>query len=505
MATKAPVKKVVNGKPQYYTADGSKITKADYTYLLKLSGGKDTDEKVDKNASYSKETKNGKTTYYKKDSKGNKTEISKETYNKATTPTYSKKTVDGKTTYYRTDPKTGKKTKISQAAYNGGTKGTPYKENGKYYDQHGNEIDKKTFTSKTNKIKQTKQAAADKKTVEKSTISWSKQGEWKNDYLPETERLAKKMAEEKKPKLEREKKIKDNSSYVNQRNADAKTAEEITKSLIDGTYYDPNTDDRAKVLREDYIRQGQKAMGDTMAELSKRTGGLANSYAAAVAQSKYNDYMDNLASKVHLDLRQLAENSAINQIGQTRQNANMYDTFNNEYRTGQIQNNQVIGDNNNYTMQEWNAYMNQLNNAFNAYRGMSNDSFNQYATGQQMYQKDKQFYDDLAYRYAALAANQAAAEPSVAVGGYGGGGGGYSGGSGGGGGYDDTTGGTQTLTGRGVSEEASNRGASSKTTGGYGGISVKEGTLQKENETSGSGKGFRDYIDYYDEKGHKTY
>lgn len=48
----------------------------------------------------------------------------------------------------------------------------------------------------------------------------------------------------------------------------------------------------------DYTRRGERAMKDTLGKLASRTGGLASSYATAVAQQAYSQYMDELANKV---------------------------------------------------------------------------------------------------------------------------------------------------------------------------------------------------------------
>lgn len=46
-----------------------------------------------------------------------------------------------------------------------------------------------------------------------------------------------------------------------------------------------------------YARHGKRAMQDTLGEVSARTGGLASSYAGAVAQETYDNYMAELADK----------------------------------------------------------------------------------------------------------------------------------------------------------------------------------------------------------------
>lgn len=57
--------------------------------------------------------------------------------------------------------------------------------------------------------------------------------------------------------------------------------------------YDENGPE-ATALRESYTRNGQKAMQDTLAQVSARTGGLASSYAGVAGQQTYDGYMENL-------------------------------------------------------------------------------------------------------------------------------------------------------------------------------------------------------------------
>ncbi len=49
-----------------------------------------------------------------------------------------------------------------------------------------------------------------------------------------------------------------------------------------------------KELEKSYTEAGQKAMQNTLAQVSSRTGGLASSYAGGAAQGAYNEYMQGL-------------------------------------------------------------------------------------------------------------------------------------------------------------------------------------------------------------------
>ncbi len=61
--------------------------------------------------------------------------------------------------------------------------------------------------------------------------------------------------------------------------------------------YDPNTDENAKAYRDMYVREGERAMRDTLGEVAARTGGNASSYATAAATQANGYYMQQLADK----------------------------------------------------------------------------------------------------------------------------------------------------------------------------------------------------------------
>ena len=69
--------------------------------------------------------------------------------------------------------------------------------------------------------------------------------------------------------------------------------------------YDPAADPIYQQYEKMYTRNGQKAMEDTLAQVSARTGGLASSYAGVAAQQTYDGYMAELADKIP-ELRALA-------------------------------------------------------------------------------------------------------------------------------------------------------------------------------------------------------
>lgn len=72
------------------------------------------------------------------------------------------------------------------------------------------------------------------------------------------------------------------------------TLEALAKEIV-GTNYDTWTKGTSYAdLAQRYSANGQKAMEDTLAQISARTGGLASSYAGTAAQQTYNDYMTKL-------------------------------------------------------------------------------------------------------------------------------------------------------------------------------------------------------------------
>ncbi len=93
-------------------------------------------------------------------------------------------------------------------------------------------------------------------------------------------------------------------SYVSryQDKLDALTQKLLDREPFD---YDPDTDPLYQQYQKSYARNGQRAMQDTLGQVSARTGGLASSYATSAAQQTYNNYMAGLADKLP-ELQQLA-------------------------------------------------------------------------------------------------------------------------------------------------------------------------------------------------------
>jgi len=77
--------------------------------------------------------------------------------------------------------------------------------------------------------------------------------------------------------------------------------------------YDPESDKSYQAYKQQYTTAGQKAMRDTLGQVSARTGGLASSYAGSAAQQTYDGYMQQLASMIP-QLEQNAYNRATNTL-----------------------------------------------------------------------------------------------------------------------------------------------------------------------------------------------
>ncbi len=92
--------------------------------------------------------------------------------------------------------------------------------------------------------------------------------------------------------------------YVNKYQAQL---DDLTKQILgrEAFSYDAEKDPLYQQYEASYTRNGQKAMEDTLGQVSARTGGLASSYAATAAQQAYDGYMSALNDKIP-ELRQLA-------------------------------------------------------------------------------------------------------------------------------------------------------------------------------------------------------
>ena len=86
--------------------------------------------------------------------------------------------------------------------------------------------------------------------------------------------------------------------------------------------YDYESDPRWQAYKAQYEREGDRAMQNTLAQVSARTGGLASSYATNAAAQANNYYMQQLADKVP-ELYQMAYENYLNEDSRDRANLEM--------------------------------------------------------------------------------------------------------------------------------------------------------------------------------------
>ena len=180
--------------------------------------------------------------------------------------------------------------------------------------------------------------------------------------------------------------------------------EQLQQSLVDGSFYDPETDARAQAYRNEFTRGAEQSRDSTMARLAALNGGLGSTSIQAAAQQAYDNRMGQLATKL-LDLRDLAEASVRNNIsGYWNLENDAYGKYNDAYNK---------------------AYGN-LSDALANYKSLSDtdrarylQDVNTWENYRAYMENKRQFDDDMKYRYAALEAQAEARQPSVNVGGNG--------------------------------------------------------------------------------------
>lgn len=86
--------------------------------------------------------------------------------------------------------------------------------------------------------------------------------------------------------------------------------------------YDPESDPLYQNYKDQYTRNGQLAMQDTLGQISARTGGLASSYAGQAAQQTYNGYMSQLADRIP-ELYELAYEMYMGEDSRLRNNLSL--------------------------------------------------------------------------------------------------------------------------------------------------------------------------------------
>ena len=100
--------------------------------------------------------------------------------------------------------------------------------------------------------------------------------------------------------------------------------DELTGKILgrDPFSYDAEKDPLYGLYKQSYTRNGQRAMQDTLGQVSARTGGLASSYAESAAQQTYNNYMAALADKIP-ELQQLAYSMYQDELSNQRSDLSM--------------------------------------------------------------------------------------------------------------------------------------------------------------------------------------
>lgn len=159
------------------------------------------------------------------------------------------------------------------------------------------------------------------------------------DYLPDTSVIRSITRQEQSPGIAET--VQKTTTYQNpyQKELD-RMVNDYTKSSFS---YNQDTDPAAQAYRENYIRNGQLAMQDTMAQAAARTGGLASSYATQTGQQAYNSYMSDLNA----------------QLAGLRQQA--YENYLSDQALQQNRINTVAG----LGQQAENSYYNRINDAMN--------------------------------------------------------------------------------------------------------------------------------------------
>lgn len=111
--------------------------------------------------------------------------------------------------------------------------------------------------------------------------------------------------------------------------------------------YNPFDDELYRCYREAYLREGARAMEDTLGRAAENTGGVASSYAASAASQAYNYYAQKAADKI----------------------PELYSLKYKEYAD------------------EYDRMANELEEL----RRLSNDDYQRYETGERLYREDRDF------------------------------------------------------------------------------------------------------------------
>lgn len=144
--------------------------------------------------------------------------------------------------------------------------------------------------------------------------------------------------------------------------------------LLD-TEYDPNSDASYLAYKNQYIRGGQKAMQDTLAQAAALTGGYGSSYGQSAAQQTYNDYMAQLADKIP-ELAQAAQDMYMNKLNAY---SGLYGQDFDIYNANRNYNLSALDSFRNLTNMYYDIYQGNLGNLdslINIYSGLNSDYYN---------------------------------------------------------------------------------------------------------------------------------
>ena len=145
----------------------------------------------------------------------------------------------------------------------------------------------------------------------------------------------------------------------------------LIDQILNSNLADWKKGDQYSALRDQYAANGEMGMNDLLGQVSSRTGGLASSYAASVANQEYNDWMSKLEQAAQ-EMYQQERSDQLNNLGV------LDDVYNREYGEYTDQLNQWNNDRNFAYQQEQDALTNQWKQKEWDY-SMSQDEYNRLA------------------------------------------------------------------------------------------------------------------------------
>lgn len=145
----------------------------------------------------------------------------------------------------------------------------------------------------------------------------------------------------------------------------------LIDQILNSNLADWKQGDQYAALRDQYAANGEMGMNDLLGQVSSRTGGLASSYAASVANQEYNDWMSKLEQAAQ-EMYQQDRSDKLNNLGV------LNDAYSREYGEYADQLNQWNTDRNFAYQQAQDALSNQWKQKEWDYN-LSQDEYNQLA------------------------------------------------------------------------------------------------------------------------------